>query len=63
MLPVKSPGDPHDIKYPVAVFEDLDLVSAAWRSHVLAASVFSFWGSDRADNARMEQVREAVGKL
>lgn len=63
LLPVKSSGDPHDIKYPVAVFEDLDLVSPGWRPHVLASAVFSFWGSDRPDNARMEQVREAVRKL
>jgi hypothetical protein len=63
LLPVKSSGDPHDIKYPVAVFEDLDLVSPGWRPHVLATAVFSFWGSDRPDNALMEQVREAVRKL
>ena len=32
LLPVKSSGDPHDIKYAVAVSEDLDLVSPGWRS-------------------------------
>jgi hypothetical protein len=63
LLPLKSSGDPHDIKYPVAVFEDLDLVSPGWRPHILASAVFSFCGSDRPDNPRMEQVREAVRKL
>jgi hypothetical protein len=60
LLPVKSSGDPHDIKYPVAVFEDLELVSTEWRPHLLATSVFSFWGSDRPDNPRMDRLREAV---
>jgi hypothetical protein len=27
LIPVKSTGDPHDVKFPVAIFEDLDLVS------------------------------------
>jgi hypothetical protein len=63
LLPLKATGDPHDIKFPVAMFEDLDLVSPHWRPHVLAAAVFSFCGSDRPDNPAMEQVREAVRKL
>lgn len=63
LLPTKSSGDPHDIKFPVAVFEDFDLVSAAWRPHLLAAATFSFWGSDRPDNPVMQQAREALGKL
>jgi hypothetical protein len=63
LLPLKAGGDPHDIKFPVAIFEDLDLVSPAWRPHVLAAATFSFWGSDRPDNAVMQQVREAVRGL
>jgi hypothetical protein len=63
LLPVKSSGDPHDIKYPVAVFEDFGLVSPGWRPHLLATAVFSFWGSDRPDNPRMENVRDALRKL
>jgi hypothetical protein len=63
LLPVKSSGDPHDIKYPVAVFEDIELVSSGWRPHLLATAVFSFWGSDRPDRPAMQQVREAVRKL
>jgi hypothetical protein len=63
LLPTKSSGDPHDIKFPVAIFEDLELVGPGWRPHKLAAAVFSFWGSDRPDNPRMERVREAVRRL
>lgn len=63
LLPMKASADPHDIKFPVAIFEDLDLISARWRPHLLAAGVFSFWGTDRPDNARMEQLREAVRRI
>jgi hypothetical protein len=63
LLPMKSSGDPHDIKFPVAILEDLDLVSPGWRPHLLAAAAYSFWGSDRPDSPVMERVREAVRKL
>ncbi len=59
----KSSGDPHDIKFPVAIFEDLNLINPEWRPHLVAAAVFSFWGSDRPDNLNMEKVREAVRSL
>jgi hypothetical protein len=60
LLPVKASGDPHDIKFPVAILEDLELVSPAWQPHLLAASVYSFWGSDRPDHPVLQQVREAL---
>ncbi len=63
LLPVKASGDPHDFKFPVAIFEDIELVSPDWRPHLLAAAVFSFWGTDRPDNPVMEQVRDAVRTL
>jgi hypothetical protein len=63
LMPVKSSGDPHDIKFPVALFEDLNLVSPGWRAHLVAAASFSFWGSERPDLLVMQQVREAVAKL
>jgi hypothetical protein len=63
LLPTKSSGDPHDIKFPVAIFEDLDLVSPSWRPHLLAAGAFSFWGSERPDLPFMQQTREAIGEL
>jgi hypothetical protein len=63
LIPVRSSGDPHDIKFPVAIFEDLDFVSPRWRPHLLAAAAFSFWGSERPELPVMQQVREAVRKL
>jgi len=63
LLPMKSSGDPHDIKFPVAIFEDLDFVNPGWRPHLLAAGAYSFWGTDRPDNPAMEQVREAIRRL
>src|SRR5262245_7302931 len=63
LLPAKSSGDPHDIKFPVAVFEDLDLVSRAWRPHLMAVAAYSFWGSERPDLPVIQSVREAIRKL
>jgi hypothetical protein len=63
LIPRKCSGDPHDLKFPVAIFEDVELVSPPWRPHLLAAAAFSFWGSDRPDNPAMEQAREAIRKL
>jgi len=60
LLPSKSSGNPHDIKFPVAISEDLHLVSPRWRPHVAAAAVYSFWGADRADLPLIQQVRQAV---
>lgn len=63
LLPLKASGDPHDIKFPVAISEDLELVSPEWRPHLLAAAVFSFWGSDRPENPVILQVRDAIRGL
>jgi hypothetical protein len=63
LIPMKSTGDPHDIKFPVAIFEDLDLVSPGWRPHLMAAAAWSFWGTDRPDLPVMQEVREAVKTL
>lgn len=63
LIPSKCSGDPHDLKFPVAVYEDYQLVSPAWRPHVMAAAAQSFWGSERPDLPVIEQVREAVRGL
>jgi hypothetical protein len=63
LLPLKATGDPHDIKFPVAICEDCGEVSPPWRPHLLAAAVFSFRGSDRPDHPALQQVREAVRQL
>jgi hypothetical protein len=63
LITVKATGDVHDLKFPVAVFEDLDLVSPAWQPHLLADAVYSFWGSGEPDSPVSQQVREAVKRL
>jgi hypothetical protein len=63
LLPLKASWDPHDLKFPVAMFEDYGQVSPPWRPHKLAAAVFSFQGSDRPDTAVIQLVREALRKL
>jgi hypothetical protein len=60
LLPSKSTGDPHDIKFPVAIFEDLQLVSPPYRPHMTAAAAYSFWGSERPDLPVIREVREAL---
>ena len=63
LLPTKSSGDPHDIKFPVAIFEDLNLVASRWRPNLVAAAAYSFWGSERPDLPVIQQVREAARGL
>jgi hypothetical protein len=55
-------GDVHDIKFPVALFEDLGVVSPRWRPHLLATGVYSFRGSALPDHPVVQQVREALRK-
>jgi hypothetical protein len=50
-LCVKASLDPHDIKFPAAVFEDAYSVSAEWRPYLLAASVHSLHGTRSADTS------------
>ena len=52
--------DPHDIKFPVAIFEDAYSVSAEWRPYLLASSVHSLHGTKSADTAVLVQVRDAL---
>jgi hypothetical protein len=63
LLPLKATADPHDVKFPVAMFEKDEWVSPEWRPHMAAAAVVSFLGSDKPDSDLMTQVREAIRKL
>ena len=47
-LCVKASLDPHDIKFPAAVFEDAYAVSAEWRPYLLASSVHALHGTKSA---------------
>ena len=59
-LCVKASLDPHDIKFPAAIFEDAYAVSVEWRPYLLASSVHSLHGSRSADTPVLVQVREAL---
>jgi hypothetical protein len=55
--------DAHDYKYAAAVFEDYELVSEAWRPHILATAVYHLPGASQSDSALMNRAREAVRRL
>jgi hypothetical protein len=59
-LCVKASLDPHDIKYPAAVFEDAYSVSAEWRPYLLASSVHSLHGTRSNDTPVLVQVKNAL---
>jgi len=61
LLCVKASLDPHDIKYPVAAFEDISSASPDWRRYLLASSVHALHGSHSVDSAPLVQAREALG--
>lgn len=51
----------HRFKYAAAIFEDLALVSPAWRPHMLAASTYYLHGPSDRDAAAVTRAREALG--
>jgi hypothetical protein len=55
--------DAHRYKYAAAIFEDYDLVSSAWRPHLLATSVYYLNGSQAPDSKLMTHALEAVKKV
>ena len=58
----KSTVNAHDIKFPIAIFEDYAQVSPVWRPHLLATSVYWLKGSDTPDSTVIQQAREAIRK-
>lgn len=59
-LCVKATMDPHDFKYPAAVFEDAQLVSPEWRPYLLASSVHALHGRKSSDTPTLVQVKEVL---
>ena len=51
----------HRFKYAAAIFEDLALVSPAWRPHMLAASTYYLHGPSDRDSAPVTRAREELG--
>jgi hypothetical protein len=60
LLCVKASLDPHDVKYPVAAFEDALAANPAWRRHLLASSIHALHGSHSADSAPLAQARDGL---
>ena len=60
LLCVKATEDPHDLKYPVAAFEDTTLASPEWRPYLLASSVHALHGLASADSPALVQARKAI---
>ena len=55
--------DPHDYKYPAAAFEDIPIVSHAWRPHMLAASMLHIPAATAPESAVIQRAKEAVAGL
>ncbi len=60
LVTAKADGDPHRVKFPVAMLENLGWVSEPWRPAMLAAATYSFLGADAPDTDVVKQAREAV---
>ncbi|MEM7232379.1 MAG: hypothetical protein AAF517_09405 [Planctomycetota bacterium] len=56
----KASADPHDLKFPAAIFEDAERVSAEWRPYLLAASVHALHGEQSADQPAFTKARAAL---
>jgi hypothetical protein len=57
----KAGLDPHDVKFPAAMFEDARRVSPEWRPYLLACSVHALHGEKSADSTTLTKVRQALG--
>ena len=60
LLCVKATRDPHDLKYPVAAFEDTTLANSEWRPYLLASSVHALHGTASSDSTALVQARKAL---
>ena len=56
----KATENAHDVKFPVAMFEDFYLVGPEWRPHLLAASTCWLPGADRPDSPAIVKARAAA---
>lgn len=55
--------DTHDYKYPAAAFEDIAVVSPAWRPHMLAASLLHIPAASAPESLVIQRAKEAVAGL
>ncbi len=59
-LVYRKAAEVHYYKYPASIFEDLPLVSAAWRPQILAATVYYMRGPEDPDLPLMVRAREVL---
>ena len=55
--------DAHDYKYPVAAFEDYQVVSSRWRPQMLATAVYHLHSGSEPDSPVIQQARELAAGL
>lgn len=60
LLCIKASEDPHDFKYPAAIFENSQQTSPEWRPYLLASSVHALHGKKSADTAALIAARQAL---
>lgn len=60
LLCVKSTVDTHDLKFPIAIFENYQYISPQWRPRLLAASVAGLHGTQMEDSPFIAQAREEL---
>jgi hypothetical protein len=63
LLPLKATWNPHEIKFPIAMFEKSEWVSPEWRPHIAAVTVLALKGTDDDDMPVVHRVREALRAL
>lgn len=56
----KATINSHDVKFPIAIFENRSWVSPRWRPHLLAASVHFLHGTQMPDNEVTQRARELL---
>ena len=57
---MKSTQDAHDIKFPVAIFENYELINPQWRPHLIAASSHYMHGTTMNDNPAVRRAKELL---
>ncbi len=60
LLITKATINAHDIKFPIAIFENRDWVSPRWRPHLLATSVHFLHGTQMPDNDVTQRAKDAL---
>lgn len=63
LLRHKSSFDAHDLKAPIAFFENVQCISPEWRPHLIAASVHNLHGTQMDDNPIVAEARAALQNL